>query len=230
MKTRTPLPEGEGGTRSRSEWEAERIDPRLSVPSPSHPAAPGGPLPLPTGEVCDWTAPIGEGWRSRASRTAHSNRWITLELHDAVAPTGHPAEYGVVRFQNRAIAVLPIHDDGSTVLVGQHRFPLGNYSWEIPEGGGPKHEPPLEAARRELREEAGLVAADWRLVLEAELSNSVTDEVAFGYLALGLAATDVEPDETEVLTLRRVPFAEALQLALTGVIRDVLTVAMLLRA
>ena len=178
----------------------------------------------------EWVTPIGEGWRSRASRTVHRSRWIELELHQAVAPTGHAAEYGVVRFQNHAIAVLPLHDDGTVVLVGQHRFPLETYAWEIPEGGGAKDEPPLDAARRELREEAGLLAADWRLVLEAELSNSVTDEVAFGFIALGLTATEVEPDETEVLTLRRVPFARALELALTGVIRDVLTVAMLLRA
>ena len=179
----------------------------------------------------DWRAPMGSGWRSHGSRIVHRNPWIQLELHEAEAPTGHrAAEYGVVRFQNHAIAVLPIHDDGTTVLVGQHRFPLGNYSWEIPEGGGPKAEAPLAAARRELREEAGLLAADWRLVLEAELSNSVTDEIAFGYIALGLTPTDVEPDETEALTLRRVPFAEALDLALGGTIRDVLTVAMLLRA
>jgi 8-oxo-dGTP pyrophosphatase MutT (NUDIX family) len=122
----------------------------------------------------EWVTPIGVGWRSRASRTVHRSRWIELELHQAVAPTGHAAEYGVVRFQNHAIAVLPLHDDGTVVLVGQHRFPLGTYAWEIPEGGGAKDEPPLDAARRELREEAGLLAADWRLVLEAELSNSVT--------------------------------------------------------
>jgi 8-oxo-dGTP pyrophosphatase MutT (NUDIX family) len=164
----------------------------------------------------DWRTPIGEGWRSRARRTVHQSRWIELELHEATAPTGHAAEYGVVRFQNHAIAVLPLHDDGTTVLVGQHRFPLENYSWEIPEGGGPKDEPPLEAAKRELREEAGLLADDWRLVLEAELSNSFSDEIAFGYIALGLTPTELEPDETEALTLRRVPFAEALDLALSA--------------
>ena len=178
----------------------------------------------------DWTSSVGEGWRSRSKRIVHRSPWIELELHEATAPTGHAADYGVVRFQNHAIAVLPLFDDGSVVLVGQHRFPLGNYSWEIPEGGGPKDEAPVEAAKRELREEAGLLASDWRLVLEAELSNSVTDEIAFGFIALGLSETQVEPDETEVLTLRRVPFAEALGLATSGVLRDVLTVAMLLRA
>lgn len=177
----------------------------------------------------DWTTPVGAGWRSRASRTVHDSRWIGLEVHDAIAPTGAPAEYGVVRFKNHAIAVLPLFDVGSTVLVGQHRFALANYSWEIPEGGGPKDEPPLEAAKRELQEEAGLMAADWRLVLECELSNSVTDELGFGFLALDLSPTESAPDPTEALTLRRVPFAQALDLAMSGVIRDVLSVAMLLR-
>jgi 8-oxo-dGTP pyrophosphatase MutT (NUDIX family) len=161
----------------------------------------------------------------------HDSRWISLEQHEAVAPTGADADYGVVRFHNHAIAVLPLHADGSTVLVGQHRFARMNYSWEIPEGGGPKDEPPLGAAKRELREEAGLLAADWRLVLDGlELSNSVTDEIAFGYLALDLTPAPTDPDETEVLTLRRVSFREALDLALKGVLKDVLTVAMLLRA
>jgi 8-oxo-dGTP pyrophosphatase MutT (NUDIX family) len=185
---------------------------------------------LGTGRLNDWRAPIGAGWRTNGGQLVHRNRWITVEQHEAIAPTGAPADYGVVRFANHAIAVLPLHDDGSTVLVGQHRFPLANYAWEIPEGGGPKDEPPLDAARRELREETGLLAADWRLVLEAEMSNSVTDEIAFGFIALGLTSTDAAPDDTEALTLRRVPFAEALDLALNGVIRDVLTVAMLLRA
>lgn len=178
-----------------------------------------------------WAAPDANGWRSRGHRVVHESRWISLERHDAVAPTGAAADYGVVRFHNHAIAVLPLFADGSTVLVGQHRLPLANYSWEIPEGGGPKGEPPLEAAKRELREEAGLLAADWRLVLDGvELSNSVTDELGFGFIALDLSPAPTEPDETEALTLRRVPFAEALELALSGVLRDLLTVAMLLRA
>lgn len=183
-----------------------------------------------TADADPWTTPIGRGWTTRARRIVHESPWITVERHEAVAPTGRPADYGVVRFHNLAIAVLPLFDDGTTVLVGQHRFARMNYSWEIPEGGGAKDEPPLEAARRELREEAGLVAADWRLLLDGlELSNSVTDEIAFGFLAMGLSSAPVDPDETEVLTLRRVPFAEALRLALSGTLKDVLTVAMLLR-
>jgi 8-oxo-dGTP pyrophosphatase MutT (NUDIX family) len=128
--------------------------------------------------------------------------------------------------------VLPLHDDGTVTLVGQHRFAFAGYSWEIPEGGGPLDRDPLESAKRELAEEAGLEAADWREVLRVQLSNSVTDERAIGYVALGLseAREAHHADETEALTLVRTPFREALEAALAGHLHDVLTVAMLLRA
>ncbi|MDZ4371806.1 MAG: NUDIX hydrolase [Phenylobacterium sp.] len=158
--------------------------------------------------------------------------WISVTRYAAMAPTGAPATYGLVGFKNLAIAVLPVFDDGTTVLVGQHRFPLGDYSWEIPEGGGPLDCDPLESARRELAEETGLEAASWREVLRAQLSNSVTDERAVGYLATGLsvASSSHHADDTEALALVRIPFREALQAAVDGHLEDVLTVAMLLKA
>lgn len=178
----------------------------------------------------DWMRPHGRPWRSLESRLAYANPWITVEEHQAEAPTGAHALYGVVRFENLAIAVLPLHEDGTVTLVGQHRMPHADFSWEIPEGGAPRGEPPLEGARRELREEAGLEASEWREVLRAQLSNSVTDELAVGFIALGLSEVEAAPDETEHLALARIPFAEALNLALQGHMADMLTVAMLLRA
>jgi 8-oxo-dGTP pyrophosphatase MutT (NUDIX family) len=151
--------------------------------------------------------------------------------HEATAPTGAPARYGLVSFKNLAIMVLPVHDDGTVTLVGQSRFPLGDYSWEIPEGGAPMAEDPLAGAKRELAEEAGLVAAEWREIMRTQLSNSVTDERAIGYLALGLSPADGadQADDTEDIALVRVPFREALDAALAGYLQDMLTVAMLLR-
>ncbi|HVI33837.1 NUDIX hydrolase [Phenylobacterium sp.] len=180
----------------------------------------------------DWLRPHGKPWGRGPERLVYDNPWIRVTEHDAVAPTGRPALYGVVSFKNLALAVLPLHDDGSVVLVGQNRFALADYSWEIPEGGGPLDVDPLESARRELAEETGLQAAEWREVLRAQLSNSVTDERAVGFIAWGLSAsTDGhEADDTEALTLARVPFREALNAALAGHLQDVLTVAMLLRA
>jgi 8-oxo-dGTP pyrophosphatase MutT (NUDIX family) len=178
----------------------------------------------------DWMKPQGRPWRSLAARAVYDNPWISVTEHEAEAPTGFRTIYGVVGFKNVAIAVLPLHDDGSVVLVGQHRFPHAGYSWEIPEGGGALGEDPLDGARRELREEAGLEAADWRRVLDVQMSNSVTDEVGVGFIATGLSPVAAQPDETEAFALARRPFREALDLALQGALPDMLSVAMLLRA
>lgn len=177
-----------------------------------------------------WRQPHGRPWRAGPPRRRYDNPWIALEEYDAVAPTGAPALYGVVRFKNLALAILPLHDDGTVTLVGQNRFPHADYSWEIPEGGGPLDGDPLEHARRELREEVGLEATYWREVLRAQLSNSVTDERAVGFIAMGLTAVPQAPDDTEDLAVARIPFREALETALDGHMPDMLTVAMLLRA
>ncbi|HEX6859783.1 MAG TPA: NUDIX hydrolase [Caulobacteraceae bacterium] len=171
----------------------------------------------------------GRPWQRSNEQTAWENPWLAIRTYDAVAPTGAPAHYGMAHMKNRAIAILPLHEDGTVTLVGQNRFVFADYSWELPEGGGPLDEEPLEAARRELREECGLEAAQWEKVLEAQLSNSVTDEMAFGFLATGLTAAQSAPDETEDLAIARVPFGEALEAAAAGHIKDMLTVAMLLR-
>ncbi len=166
------------------------------------------------------------------ARTVYDNPWISVTEQVATAPTGAPALYGLVSFKNRALAILPIHEDGTVTLVGQNRFPFGDYSWEIPEGGGPLAEDPLEGARRELREETGLSAGTWSEILRMQLSNSVTDELAIGYLATDLIQVDADPqgDETEDIARARAPFREVLDAAMAGHIRDALTVAMLLRA
>lgn len=179
-----------------------------------------------------WLKAHGRPWTRGEGRAIYDNPWIKVTEYDATAPTGRPALYGVVSFKNVAIAVLPIHEDGTVVLVGQHRLPNADYSWEIPEGGAPTDEDPLAAAQRELAEETGLKAAEWRELMRAQLSNSITDEKAIGYLALGLSPADGghEQDDTESLAIARVPFREALEAALAGDMPDVLTVAMLLRA
>ena len=178
----------------------------------------------------EWMVPEGDGWRRDEGRVVYDNPWRTVTEYQAVAPTGAPARYGVIGFKTFGIAILPIHEDGTVTLVGQHRFVSGRYSWEIPEGGGALDVDPLESAKRELAEETGLAAAEWREVLRMELSNSVTDEWGVGYIAMGLTPTAMEPDETEVIRLARRPFREALELAVSGAMPDGLTVAMLLRA
>jgi 8-oxo-dGDP phosphatase len=179
-----------------------------------------------------WLRPHGTPWTPGDERVAFESDWIRVIDQVATAPTGRPARYGLVRFKDLAIAVLPIHDDGTVTLVGQHRFPLGDYSWELPEGGSPPGEDPLEGAKRELAEETGLAASEWREVLRAQLSNSITDERMIGYIATGLGPAESgrhQPDDTEAIALARVPFREALEAAMAGHLADMLTVAMLLR-
>lgn len=178
-----------------------------------------------------WMTAHGRPWRSETARTIYENPWLSVTEHQATAPTGRAAIYGVVGFKNRAIAILPLHDDATVTLVGQNRFVFGDYSWEIPEGGAPSGEDPLDGAKRELAEETGLQAAEWLQVLTVQMSNSVTDEFGIGYLATRLTtAADLSPDDTEDIKTARVPFREALELAVRGEIQDSLTVAMLLRA
>jgi 8-oxo-dGDP phosphatase len=179
----------------------------------------------------NWHQAHGKPWRRGPGRQVYDNPWITVTEFEATAPTGRPALYGLVEFKNRALAVLPIHEDGTVELVGQNRLPFGDYSWEIPEGGGPLGEDPLDGAKRELLEETGLVAATWCEVLRMQLSNSVTNELAIGYLALGLTQSVAqETDPTEDIACARVPFREVLHLVIDGKITDALTVAMVLRA
>lgn len=164
-------------------------------------------------------------WRSHGDSVVFENPWMTVTRHPATAPTGMKADYVVQRPKNVGVGVLPIHDDGTVVMVGQQRFALRNYSWEMPEGGAPKDEDPFDGVRRELAEEAGLEAAHWVQVLDMELSNSITDERAVTWIAWGLTPVPVDPDPTEIITIARVPFRDLLHEIGRGAVRDAMTVA-----
>lgn len=169
-------------------------------------------------------------WTVKSERCAYDNPWIAVTDAEVVRPDGAPGQYGVVRFKHLAIGVLPLLDDGDVPLVGQHRFPLDAYSWELPEGGGKIGEDPLEEAKRELAEETGFRARHWAKLLEFDLSNSVTDERGIGWLAWGLEAGSAAPDGDEILAHRRVNFSRLHKMVLDGDIRDSLTMIMVLTA
>ena len=169
-------------------------------------------------------------WKRKTRQTKYNNNWITIFHDEVINPNGGEGIYGVVHFKNLAIGVIPIDDEGFTWLVGQHRYPQNKFSWEIPEGGGPLGIDPLESAKRELQEEVGLAASNWQLILEMDLSNSVSDEIALIYIARDLKQIEQDLDETEVLELNRIPFQEAYNMVLRGEITDSMSVAGLLRA
>lgn len=147
-------------------------------------------------------------WQTRSSRLIYENPWIALTECQVLTPAGKPGIYGVVHFHHQAVGVVP-YEAGYIWLVGQYRYPLKQYSWEIPEGGGASHESPLEAAKRELKEETGLAAAHYQPLLEMHLSNSVSDEWGIVYLATGLTQGQATPEDTEELRVRRVSLEEA---------------------
>jgi 8-oxo-dGTP pyrophosphatase MutT (NUDIX family) len=163
-------------------------------------------------------------WTTNGSRLVYENPWISLREDQVVQPDGKPGIYGVVHFKNKAIGVLAIDNEGNVILVGQFRYTLNTYSWEIPEGGCPHNEEPLDGAKRELLEETGFTAKSWTLLGTSHLSNSVCDEVAFSYLATNLEAGVAQPDGTEELHMKKVPFRSALAMTLTGEITDALSI------
>ena len=169
-------------------------------------------------------------WRTRGSREVYVNPWIRVREDHVIRADGRDGIYGVVEFQNYALGVVPVTDDGDTFLIGQWRYPLGLYSWEIPEGGGPLPLPPLESARRELVEEAGLTAATWTDLGQFHLSNSVTNEVGRIFLARDLTYGEPAPEGDEVLALRRLPLLEAHAMAMDGRITDGVSIIGLARA
>ena len=166
-------------------------------------------------------------WKTLREEIRYENDWIRIEHHDVIKPNGEPGIYGKVHFKNTAIAVLPIDSEGNTYLVGQYRYTINAYSWELPEGGC-LHELPLDAAKRELKEETGLIAEKWTFLGEQYLSNSVTDEKSMMYLAENLSMKESEPESTEILQIKKIPVQEAIQMALNGEIKDVLSAATLM--
>lgn len=169
-------------------------------------------------------------WKTLKVSTVYENPWIRVEHHDIVNPAGKDGVYGVVHFKNRAIGIIPIDKEGNTWLIGQYRYALNEYSWEIPMGGGPNELDLLESAKRELKEETGLIAEKWTQIMRIHTSNSVTDELGYVYLAKDLTQGETEFDETEVLQIRKLPFSEALNMVMSGEITDSLSIAGILKA
>jgi 8-oxo-dGTP pyrophosphatase MutT (NUDIX family) len=173
---------------------------------------------------------IQNPWKTLSTREVYSNQWILVEEHQVINPSGGAGIYGKVHFKNKAIGIVPLDEHDNTWLVGQYRYTLNDYSWEIPEGGGPLNSDPLLSAQRELKEETGITAKHWQLIMRFHTSNSVTDEEGFIFLAEGLEYGANELEETEAdLVVKKLPFSEALAMVMSGEITDSLSVAGILK-
>jgi 8-oxo-dGTP pyrophosphatase MutT (NUDIX family) len=168
-------------------------------------------------------------WTTLSVRKVYANPWLELWEERCLDPSGNPALYGKVSFRSKAVGVIPLDEAGHTWLVGQYRYCLHQYSWEIPMGGSPHATPVLESARRELREETGLAARRWEQILFVHTSNSVTDEEGYVFTAEDLEQGAPEFESTEKIAIRRLPVREALAMAMNGGITDGLSVAGLLK-
>ena len=164
-------------------------------------------------------------WKTISKKTVYENPWIEVSHRDVINPSGGKGIYGMVHFKNTAIGIIPLDENLNTWLVGQYRYTLEQYSWEIPEGGGLVGNDPLEGAKRELLEETGITAKKWTPLVEIHTSNSVTDEYGISYVAQELSFGEAEPEETEDLIVKKLPFQEVFEMTMRGEITDCFAVA-----
>lgn len=164
-------------------------------------------------------------WQIISEKEVYDNKWINVTEYDVINPNGGKGIYGKVHFKNIAIGIIVLDDELNTYLVGQYRFAINAYSWEIPEGGGALNADPLDSAKRELLEETGLVAKEWTPILKLYLSNSVSDEYSIIYLARQLEQHNATPEETEQLIVNKISFKEAWRMTDEGIITDAMSVA-----
>lgn len=169
-------------------------------------------------------------WTTLTSEKIYDSPWIGLTKHDVLNPNGNPGTYSVVHFKNLAIGILPLDNDYNTWIVGQYRYPINQYSWEIPEGGGDHNVPPLDSAKRELHEETGITANKWTKIQEVHMSNSASDEFGILYIAQDLSFGESEPEDDEQLVVRKLHFNELYKMVESGEITDSLTVITVLKA
>jgi len=168
-------------------------------------------------------------WKTQSSNIVYSNPWVDVHHDEIINPSGNEGIYGRVHFKNIAVGVIPLDDAYNTWIVGQYRYTLKNYSWEIPEGGCPMGTDPIESAKRELLEETGITATEWLKIMDLHTSNSVTDEIAHLYLATNLKFGVAQPEETELLRIKKIPFDELYTITMNGEITDAMSVSAILK-
>lgn len=168
-------------------------------------------------------------WTTLSGEEKYDNKWINVTEYQVLNPAGGKGIYGKIHFKNKAIGIVALDEHNNTWLVGQFRYALNEYCWEIPEGGSPLNEDMLENAKRELKEETGLTAAKWSKLLRVHTSNSVTDEEGFVFLAEEIGHGERNPEETEAdMSVKKVPLIDAVNMVMHGEITDSISMVSLL--
>ena len=167
-------------------------------------------------------------WTTKTIESVYDNSWIEVEHHEVITPAGTEGIHGKVKMKNLAIAVIPLDEELNTWLVGQYRYTIGSYSWELPMGGGPHGIDPLESAKRELKEETGILAKEWKFLMKIHTSNCITDETGLVYVAKELTFGETSFDDTEQIKIRKLPFKKVVEMVENGEITDSITVGAVL--
>lgn len=169
-------------------------------------------------------------WKTKSSRIAYENAWIRVREDEVIRPDGGNGIYGVVEIRP-SVGIVAINGEGEIALVGQWRYSVNRYSWEIPRGGShPGETDMLAVAKRELAEEAGIIAEHWQAIGSVDVCNGVANDVQSFYLATELRATKVQLDPEEEIVLDWRPFEEAVKMVMDGRITEVCSVAAILKA
>ncbi|MEE9374108.1 MAG: NUDIX hydrolase [Saprospiraceae bacterium] len=168
-------------------------------------------------------------WAVKSKETVYDNTWIEVEHHKVITPSGNDGVYGKIKMKNFAIAIIPLDHELNTWIVGQYRYTIDQYSWELPMGGGPLDIDLLVSAKRELKEETGITAAIWKYLMKIHTSNCVTDEIGHVFVAKSLSFGETDFDETEELVLKKLPFAELVEMVERSEITDSISVAGVLK-
>jgi len=169
-------------------------------------------------------------WKRKSTHLIYENPWMSVIEDKVIRPNKSHGMYGHIHFKNKAIGIIPVDEEFNTWLVGQYRYTLNEYSWEIPTGGVPLDEDTLDGAKRELREETGLTAKKWTKLLKIHTSNSVTDEYGYIFIAQELTQGEMDWDETEELQIKKIPLKQTLQLVMDNEITDSLSICGILKA
>jgi|SRR5215207_6792107 len=168
-------------------------------------------------------------WKTLGSRIVYENPWLRLREDQVIRPDGRPGVYSVVEIRP-SVGVVVLDHKQHIALVGQWRYAHNKFSWEIPTGGSAAGEESIvESAKRELAEETGIHANNWRALGSIDNSNGATTDVAYLYLATELTLGSSHQEGNEQLITDWIPFENAVSMVLDGEITESCSVAGILK-